>query len=226
MDDPYARLLEQRRNEGAVRGLAKLPRDFYPATASYLEETRRAFESELRENPSSRRGEISRQTFQRASQAARDLIEARMSKLIGAAFQASVGGARDLPNALSEERELFDRVVQSLIGFRRATAPFLEPGGPFPAPGAMPPPETSGSSRPPSASARPTELPARDPTTRSSPRLAYVRILKESRPIRVGNDTVDLRKEDILSVPLEVADLLVKGHVAETLRPGGPGPVT
>ena len=226
MDDPYARLLELRRNEAAVRGLAKLPRDFYPATAAYLEETRRAFESELRENPSSRRGEISRQTFQRASQAARDLIEARVSKVIGAAFQASVGGARDLPNALSEERELFERVVQSLIGFRRASAPFLEPGGPSPASSATPRPETSGSSRSPSASATPAELSPRGPPTSSSSRLAYVRVLQESRPIRVGNDTVDLRKEDILSVPVEVADLLVKGKLAETLRPGGPGPVT
>lgn len=225
MDDPYARLLELRRNEGAVRGLAKLPRDFYTSTTAYLEETRRAFESEVRENPSSRRGDISRQTYQRASQAARDLIEARMSKVLAAAFQASVGGARDLPNALPEERELFEKLAAGLSTFRRAAAPFLEPGS---SPPSVVPPSaepagvqpsvvtTAASPNPPVNGARPT----------AAPRLAYVRVLRESRPIQVGRDTIDLRKEDIVALPPETADLLVKGKVAELVRPAGPGPVT
>lgn len=223
MEDPYARLLELRRNEGAVRGLAKIPREFYPATAAYLEETRRAFESELRENPSSRRGEISRQTFQRASQAARDLIEARMSKVLGAAFQASVGGARDLPNALPEERELFEKLAGGLTGFRRAHAPFLEPGvpsSPSSDPASASPSSPGGSAAPPSPTAGTA---ARPPAVA---RLAYVRILRDGRPIQIGSETVDLRKEDVVAVPPDTADLLVKGKLAEMIRPSGPGPVT
>lgn len=224
MEDPYARLLELRRNEGAVRGLAKLPRDFYAATAAYLEETHRAFESEVRENPSSRRGEISRQTYQRASQAARDLIEARMSKTLAAAFQASVGGARDLPNALPEERELFDRLTNALGGFRKSAAPFLEPAA-LPS---LPEPVTAVIS-PGKAGPDPAASPPTAPGATRAPaaaRLAYVRIVRDSRPIQVGPDTVDLRKEDIVAVPSETADLLVKGKVAELVRPAGPGPVT
>jgi hypothetical protein len=57
-------------------------------------------------------------------------------------------------------------------------------------------------------------------------RLAYVRILRDSRPIQVGRDTVDLRKEDIIALPPDTADLLVKGKVADLVRPAGPGPVT
>lgn len=226
MDDPYARLLELRRNEGAVRGLAKIPRDFYTATVAYLEETRRSFESELRENPSSRRGEISRQTFQRASQAARDVIEARISKVLAAAFQASVGGARDLPNALPEERELFEKLAGSLTAFRRVTAPYLEPGTPAVA--------TEARGEPPTVTVPATALDATANTGGSPsasrpsppPRLSYVRVLHDSPAIQVGRDTVDLRKEDVVGLPAETAEILVKAKVAELIRPAGPGPVT
>ena len=68
MPDQFTLLLEWRRNEAAGRGLAKLPPDYYESTAAYLRELRRSYEVDLRENPSSRKGEISRQTFQRASQ--------------------------------------------------------------------------------------------------------------------------------------------------------------
>ncbi len=219
MPDPYTLLLDQRRSEGAARGLAKLPKDFYASTAAYLEETRRSYESDLRENPSSRKGEISRQTHQRASQLARDIVEARISKLLSAAFQASVGGAREIANALPEERALFDRLLQSLADFRRASAPYLEPGTPsapplvpaaVPAPAASPPESASRSAVEPNPSAR----------------LEYVRILKDSRPLQIGRDTVDLRRDDILQVPADTAQLLVTSKLAERVRPSGPNPVT
>ncbi len=219
MPDPYTQLLDLRRSEGAARGLAKLPRDFYASTAAYLEETRRSYESDLRENPSSRKGEISRQTHQRASQLARDIVEARISKLLGAAFQASIGGTREIANALPEERSLFDRLVQTLTEYRRGSAPYLEPGSavaPAPATPSPPSPATPAQGVPPRALAEPS---------RPAP-LEYVRILKDSRPMQIGRDTVDLRKEDVLQVPGETAQLLVASKLAERIRPAAPNPVT
>ena len=100
MPDHFTQLLEWRRNEAAVRGLAKLPPDFYTATTAYLAELRRSYESELRENPSGRKGDISRQTYQRAIQVSRDIVEGRIQKVLNAAFQAGIGGSRDLPDDL------------------------------------------------------------------------------------------------------------------------------
>lgn len=223
MADPYTQLLELRRSEAAARGLAKIPRDFYASTTGYLAETRQSYEVDLRENPSSRRGEISRNTHQRASQVARDIVEARISKMLSAAFQASVGGTRDLPNALPEERALFDRLVQSLTDYRRTSAPYLEAGAtPMPAE----PSSGHGTSHP----AAPATVPLGDahatPPTTPPPHLEYVHILKDSRALQVGRDTVDLRKEDILSVPPETAQILVASKLAERVRPAGPSPVT
>jgi DNA replication initiation complex subunit (GINS family) len=212
MPDPFALLLEWRRNEAAARGLAKLPHDFYSSTASYLADTRRSYESELRENPSGRKGEIARQTYQRASSLARDIVEGRAQKVLTAAFQASVGGARDLPNALAEERELFDHLLGTLLEHRRSTAPYLEPGGP---PSASPP-----ASAPASRAAEPVPARPREVAPTAPAAAAWVRILKDGRPIEVGSETIDLRAEDVLSLPPDTAKLLVEAKMAEPIAPG------
>lgn len=222
MADHFTQLLEWRRNELAVRGLAKIPPEFYTATSAYLAELRRSYESELRENPSGRKGEISRQTHQRAIQVARDIVEGRAQKVLNAAFQASIGGSRDLVNALPEERGMFDQVLGALVDFRRSAAPYIEPSpGPTP-PLAARPPEPL----PPSAAALPARSPAVAPTARARPPLVYVRVLKDSRPIEVGSETVDLKADDVLSLPAETARLLVEAKVAELLETGPSRPVT
>ena len=222
MPDHFTQLLEWRRGELAVRGLAKLPSEFYTATSTYLVELRRSYESELRENPSGRKGEISRQTYQRAVQVARDIVEGRTQKVVNAAFQASIGGSRDLVNALSEERVVFDRLLTALLEFRRSAAAYIEPTpGPVPSVGARPP-EAPVPAPVPSV---PTAPPAA-PTARSRPPLVYVRVLKDSRPVEVGNETVDLKADDVLSLPAEVARLLVEAKVVEPLEFAPTRPVT
>ena len=226
MPDHFTLLLEWRRNEAAVRGLAKLPHDFYATTEAYLAETRRTYEADLRENPSGRKGEIARQTFQRASQLARDIVEGRAQKVLSAAFQASIGGARDLPNSLTEERTMFDQMLGVLLEYRRSAAPYLEPTGAPPARSASPPPRPTEPSAPPSV---PAAVPARPPSahgSRSGPELEYVRILKDGRPIEVGKETLDLRADDIVSVPPEAAKLLVEAQVAERVTLGPLRPTT
>jgi len=222
MPDHFTQLLEWRRGELAVRGLAKIPSEFYTATSAYLAELRRSYESELRENPSGRKGEISRQTYQRAIQVARDIVEGRAQKVLNAAFQASIGGSRDLVNALPEERRMFDQLLETLLDFRRSSAAYIEP-----TPGPMSPPAP----RPPEASPPPVPaLPARNapvaPAARSRPALVYVRVIKDSRPVEVGSETIDLKVDDVLSLPAETARLLVEARVVEPLETAPARPVT
>jgi DNA replication initiation complex subunit (GINS family) len=207
MPDLYGRLLDWRRGESASRGLAKLPSDFYAQSRSYIAEARRTFEAELRENPGGKKGELARQTHQRASQLARDIAESRMNKVLTSAFQAAVGGARELPNALAEERELFDRLLGSMREFRHGASPYLEgvpsPAGAPPAPAREPSPVAT-----PGAATVPSELPP----------VSFVRVLKSSPPLEIGGESIELRAEDILSLPPEVARILVDGKVAERVQ--------
>lgn len=222
MPDHFTELLEWRRNELAVRGLAKLTPDFYPTTTSYLTELRRSYEGELRENPSGRKGDISRQTYQRAIQVARDIVEGRVQKVLNAAFQSSIGGNRDLPNALPEERVMFDRVLEVLVEHRRSAAGYIEPAS-----GSVTAPTGRGPEVPPPV-APPASLrgPAVAPTARGRPGLVYVRVLKDSRPVEVGSETIDLRADDILSLPPETARLLVEAKVAESVESSPTRPLT
>jgi DNA replication initiation complex subunit (GINS family) len=225
MTDHYTQLLEWRRTEAAVRGLAKLPHDFYRTTTAYLAEVRRSYESELRENPSGRKGEISRQTYQRASQVARDIAEARTQKVLAIAFQSSIGGAPDLPNALPEERSLFDALLGALRDHRRAVTPYLETAAPGPASRGSGEPTTGA----PEPVARATPPAAASPAARGAKApapLTYVRVLAGGRRIAVGPETIDLREDDVLSLPADSAKLLLDAKVVEPVRTGPDFPVT
>ncbi|HYK92771.1 MAG TPA: hypothetical protein VEY07_01850 [Thermoplasmata archaeon] len=207
MPDHYTLLLEWRRAEGSARGLAKLPHDFVGSTQAYLAEARRVYEAELRENPSGKKGEVARQTYQRASQVARDIVEARMSKILSQAFQASVGGGRDLPNSLPEERSLFEDLSRTLRAHRQSVAPYLEPVA-LAAPVASPPPAPR-----PAAPAVPRA---------AEPASVLVRVLKDGRPVEVGGETIELRREDILTLPAETARILIEAKVAEKVERAEP----
>jgi len=222
MADHFTQLLEWRRNELAVRGLAKIGPEFYTTTSAYLADLRRSYESELRENPSGRKGEISRQTHQRAIQVARDIVEGRVQKVVNAAFQASIGGSRDLVNALPEERALFAEALRALLEFRRSAAGYIEPTPAAPTPGPAP------SSKLPAPSPSPPAVrsPSPAPTARARPSLVYVRVVKDSRPVEVGSETVDLKADDVLSLPAETARLLVEAKVVELLETAPTRPVT
>jgi DNA replication initiation complex subunit (GINS family) len=222
MPDHFTQLLEWRRNELAVRGLAKIPPEFYTLTSAYLTDLRRSYESELRENPSGRKGDISRQTYQRAIQVARDIVEGRAQKVLNSAFQASIGGSRDLPNALAEERAMFTEVLGVLLEFRRASSSYIEPqaaaGSAAPV-GAPEAPALSASTTIP-----PPALGAPAPRPRVS--LVYVRVLKDSRPVEVGNETIQLKADDVLSLPAETARILVDAKVVEPVETTTVRPVT
>ncbi|MHB1435402.1 MAG: hypothetical protein ACYCPN_05565 [Thermoplasmata archaeon] len=199
MTDSYTQLLEWRRSELASRGLSKLPLDFYRTTEAYLAETRRTYETELRGNPSSGKGELARQTFQRATKVARDLIDARTTKLVSAALQSSLGGTPELPNSLPEERKLFESIVGELRQHRRSIAPYL-------APDASPRDSEPAAPPAPASSVPPTP-----------PALVYVRVVKGGRSMELGPETLDLRDHDLLSLPPDRARLLVQAKVATIL---------
>jgi hypothetical protein len=50
--------------------------------------------------------------------------------------------------------------------------------------------------------------------------LAYVRILKDGRPVNLGTETIDLRAGDIVSLPPAAAKLLVETKAAEPITVG------
>ena len=248
--DYYNRLLDHRRAEYASKGLAKVPVDLMSATTRYLAGLRELLEKEIRENPTSRKVEITRVTYQRALASARDVVEARLTKIAQLAAQ-HVNLGSEPANLLPEERAVYDHLVQELAGFRRNAAPFLEGQTSAPAPGPsaaaaggtgtpaprpVPPPGPSSGrpSSPPARTGSPPgegggavpapspEAPARAGSSPSGTTASVVvRVLEDRDPLALRNETVDLRKEDLLVLPTDKAELLVHAKVVErvTVRP-------
>lgn len=216
--DQYNKLLEQRRAEASSRALAKISLDFYETTSAYLMDLRGRLTLEIRENPTSRKVELTRQVYQRAVTHARDVVDFRLAKIAArAAQQATVGG--EPPAMLPIERALFDALVKSLAECRGRLTPFLDaklpvpsatPATPENAPGAGPPPPPNVPSPPPVLSGTPGSA--------ASP-MVTVRILRDGPPIEVARgDAVELRKEDVLTLPEGTAELLIRGKAAEKIE--------
>ena len=246
--DYYNRLLEQRRAEYAAKGLSKVPPDFFTSTTRYVASLHEILERETRENPTSKKVEMTRTTYQRALASARDVLEARLGKISHLAVQhVNLGG--EPANLLPEERALYDALVRDLSGFRRTSAPFLEPasGSSAPSPAAPPaapggtasmnprplaasppppstaaPPPSPPSYPPPAPAVRAASPPSSPPSSvappsgpSSPPPTAVIRVLQDQPALALPQETIELRKEDLIVLPVEKAQLLVHARIAE-----------
>lgn len=115
---------------------------------------------------------------------------------------------------------MFDSILGTLTQHRRATAAYLEPMAPAPEPVPTDVPKVTDA-----ATARP-DAPSAARAPRAPPALTYVRILKSGRPLEVGAETIDLREDDVLSLPPDAAKLLIDAKVAEPIATGPNRPVT
>ncbi len=118
-EDRGARLLQQRRDERSTPyRLAKTGHDFYPATRAYLDELRVLLQKEIQEDPLSQKVDYTRNQYQRALTAAREVQGLRLSKIAHLAVQAAAGGAA-AEDLLPEEKGLYEAMVRELKGFTR-----------------------------------------------------------------------------------------------------------
>jgi hypothetical protein len=134
-------------------------------------------------------------------------------KILTAALQASLGGSRDLPNALPEEHTLHESLLGYLRQHRSEVAPYLEPTGPAPAPGKR---STSAPSRSASAETPASRTAAASPAVGGETQI--VRVLKDSPKVALGSETLELREDDLITLPADVARLLLESHVVEAVQ--------
>lgn len=165
--DYYNRLLEQRRAEYGSKGLSKMPPDFYVATNRYVAGLRDRLEQEVRADPTSKKVELTRNTYQRAVASARDVLESRLGKMVQMAVQ-QVNLGSEPANLLPEERSTYDALVRELSSFRRAQTPFLDVGQAVPSATASPAPAKA----PVSSSASPAPPATAVPGSTAAPSLA------------------------------------------------------
>jgi DNA replication initiation complex subunit (GINS family) len=192
-DINYKTLRKIQQQEKTSPLLTKIDRNFYQKFSEYLKNLQRIAEKE--EN--SQKIKLFDDEIQNTKKIAFNIYELREKKIIQAALSKVRGGKTDLKNLLDIEKKLFDSLVEQIIVSRKdileqklekRTKPKLSP-------------ETG-------------EKKKKIPNTN-----AIVRVTQDT-PEFVGTNmkTYSLRKDDVLTLPKEMSEPLLKRGVIEQIK--------
>lgn len=181
------RQVELMQKQQRNRMLTKIDANFYAQLRDYLNELEREYEKECGLNPESSKARILSDDLSRTKMLAEDIYELREEKIVFAALSSVKGGKPDLSNLVKEERELYKSLVDILSRHREMIFQMRS--------------EKEESEK-----------------IEGSKEYIVVRIL-EDLPQFVGTDerTYSLSKEDIVTLPKVIGELLVKRGVAESI---------
>jgi len=204
----YEELMSVHRQESKQNVLVKVSPDFYRRLADYLEALDGRCSQERNGN-----AEVSGMLLTQlktAKEKSAEVYEIRMRKVALMAMTAAFGAEPRIDNATEEEMAAFDGLKKFFIEHCRKTLtpecrektelePAISETEPLPEGAGKSPPET------------PTKAPER-------PEIILVRIL-EDLPAFAGTDkNYQLAKEDIISLPRNIAEILVKHNKAIEIR--------
>lgn len=189
----YKTLRKLQQGEQASSLLIKIPVDFYKDLSSYMKTLERSVENE--KNPLKLK--LFTDEVQNTKKIANSIYELREKKIVQAALATARGATPDVANLLEIEKKLYNSLVEQILVSRSEI--FEKPTDP--------PGKTSPSSpKPPQARQESNTQP-------------IVRVLEDT-PQFIGTDgkTYSLRKEDMLSLPSEMAEPLLKKKVVKRVK--------
>ena len=204
----YEELMSVHRQESKQNILAKISPDFYKRLAEYLEALDGRC-SEERNGNAEVSGMLLTQ-LKTAKEKSAEVYEIRMRKVALMAMTAAFGAEPRLDNATEEEKVAFDGLKKFFIEHckKTLTPECKEATGSGPAVKEPEPSPVSESKAPPKAS----------PQGAEHPEIILVRIL-EDLPAFAGTDkNYQLAKEDVISLPRNIAEILVKHNKAIEIR--------
>jgi len=203
-DDQFSVVSEVYRSERRSKVLTKLPTNLFTDSEEYLAPQKKEYSQAILipENPKTM---MLQDQVKKLEKRLKSIYEIRERKIALAALD-NMGGSKAPENMTRKDKELFEHLVKTLKSFRAG----------------MEPPEISSSKKPaaqlPVLEPEPTIKPdpkkvADKPGEENKPEpmaevMAIVHVL-EDIPSFVGPDhTYDLKKDDMVSLPSQIADLL------------------
>jgi len=194
-DINYKMLRKIQQGEQTSSTLTKLHPSFYPDLATYIKNQEQAVVSE--KNPTKLK--LFTDEIQNTKKMATSIYELREKKIVQAALATVRGGTPDLTNMLEVEKKLYDALVHQISGMRKELFE-QQPTG------------KEQHETPPNPEPSEPVL----PPANSNP---IVRVVHDT-PEFVGTDekTYSLRKEDVLSLPPETSEPLIKKGVVKQVK--------
>jgi len=190
----YKTLRRLQQGEQTSSGLTKINVNFYQELFSYIKTIEQSVENE--KNPLKLK--LFADEAQNTKKIANSIYELREKKIVQAALATARGASPDLKNLLDIEKKLYSALVEQIAVSRKEI--FEEP--------------TDRHLKKQLASPPVVDPPKRDPNTN-----LIVRVLEDT-PEFIGTDekTYSLRKEDVLSLPSEMTEPLLKKGVIKQVK--------
>ena len=206
----YEELMSVHRQESKQNILAKIPSDFYKRLAEYIETLNRRCAEER--NGSAEVSGMLLTQLKTAKEKSAEVYEIRMRKTALMAMTAAFGAEPRLENATQEEKEAFDNLKKFFVEHCKKTLT-AECGD-------EPDRELAVQEKESVRNKIEEKIQAATaaPKAAEHPEIILVRIL-EDLPAFAGTDkNYQLAKEDIISLPRNIADILVKHNKAIEIR--------
>jgi len=210
MEMTYEELMSVHRQESKQTSLVKVSSDFYPRTASYLDALNQRICGKGSDT-SDVSGMLHNQ-LKTAKEKSAEIYEARMRKIALMAMTAAFGSEPRLDNATPEETGAFNTLKAFFLEHCKKTMS-VECG-------AVESPKEVSQAPPKDVQPAPVqEKPdAEPPKEQLKSEIILVRIL-EDLPAFAGTDkNYRLAKEDVISLPRNIADILLKHNKAIEVR--------
>jgi DNA replication initiation complex subunit (GINS family) len=192
-DITYKTLRKLQQREQTAATLTKIRTDFYQTVSFYL----RAIERSVEQEENSLKLKLFTDEMVNTKKIVNNIYELREKKIVQAALATARGAAPDLNNFLEVEKKLYTALVDQIAASRNEV---FEPrtDHPQPPPIHQPPPQ-----KPPAVS-------------NTNP---IVRVIEDT-PEFIGTDekTYSLRKEDVLSLPPDMAQPLLKKGIVKHVK--------
>ncbi|MGQ0797370.1 MAG: hypothetical protein ACT4OI_05870 [Methanobacteriota archaeon] len=216
----FERVTKVYREETGRKTLTGLEADFYDKVAAYIARLEASAEKEAQVNANSPKAMLLQDELRKVRKKREQIFTYRERKLALLASHRASGAEVDLPNLPAQERTLFDGLVALLLGARESAFG----GSPF---GREPAPDARATPVKPTAEPRPTmRVVSSEETKRPVPAPSLkdhlvVHVLEDIPPFAGIDRTYHLKKEDVLTLPKTIAQILVDRGKARIVQASG-----
>ena len=219
----FERVTKVYREESGKKTLVTLEADFYDKLAAYVARLDASANAESQKNPNAPKALLLQDELRKVRKRRDQIFTYRERKLALLASSRASGADVEVPNLPTQERLLFEGMV-ALLKASRADAFGASPGAkepPAPAPEAStskPTPAAKDSDRMRIVRAEDTKRTAVRPSLKDH---VLVHVLEDLPPFAGIDTTYRLKKEDVITLPKTIAEILVNRGKARIIQVGG-----
>jgi DNA replication initiation complex subunit (GINS family) len=218
----FERVTKVYREESGKKTLVALEADFYDKLAAYVARLDESANKEAQKDPNSPKALLLQDELRKVRKRRDQIFTYRERKLALLASSRASGAEVEVPNLPAQERVLFDQMV-SLLKKSRSDA-FggsmlgTEPSPPVPAPK---PESAPVATRPGPVKILRAEATKRTPVAPTLKDHVLVHVLEDLPPFAGIDTTYRLKKEDVVTLPKTIAQILVDRGKARIVQMSG-----